>query len=82
MWRGGPLATKAPLPYSNSHGARGDMDIVLWLTQGICDEMRLHSLSRRAAITRRETPFDSSSVPAAADHRPDDRIGLHRLLGQ
>jgi glutamate/aspartate transport system ATP-binding protein len=53
-----------------------------WLTQGICDEMRPQPLSRRAAITCREASSDPPIVPAAADHRPDDRPGLYRLLGQ
>ncbi|CAI8965392.1 Secreted protein [Pseudomonas sp. IT-P253] len=73
-----PLSRAGSLP----QGPAATHKQVLWLTQGICDEMRPHSLSRRAAITRRETPSDSPFVPATADHRPDDRTGLHRLLGQ
>nr|GEZ46661.1 nodulation protein W, putative [Tanacetum cinerariifolium] len=47
-----------------------------WSAQDDCDEMRPPSLSRRAAITRRETPTDSPSFCAAADHPADDCAGL------
>ncbi len=48
--------------------------------QDDCDEMRLHSLSRRAAITCREASSGPPTVSAPADPPADDRAGLRRYL--